>query len=181
MTALLDRLQPYFWEWLAKRRAGEEGCKLAARKRSATLHIIGEGLDKNGYIALVSKVRSALAPAGFHLDRILDWVGKIAADGTIEGEADEYTLPPLGTPLVAPEVYLLSSAPEASEGGVEQDAQVPERVNPPASSAKRSDRPKLDFGGGKGKAAKSDGGKAGAQKSGNGKRNPSRKNGKRRG
>lgn len=78
MKCLLDRLQPYYW---ANARAGE--------KRPATLHVVGEGGDPHGYDALVSEVRSALATAGFRLERILDWVGKIDEQGEIVAEARE--------------------------------------------------------------------------------------------
>ena len=163
LTALLDRLQPYFWEWLALRGAGDAGRALTARKRPATLHVIGEGLDKNGYVALVSKVRSAIAPAGFCLERVLDWVGKIAPDGTITDEAAEYRLPPLGTPLVAPETYLRAQ----------------DMANPSEETAIR-ERPKLNLhaagAGGAGGAAGA-GGVGGA--GGKGKR--PKKGGKRRG
>lgn len=76
---VLDRLQPYYW---ANTRFNE--------KRPATLHVIGEGGDPHGYNALVSEVRSALSVAGFRLERVLDWVGKIDLKGTIIAEADEH-------------------------------------------------------------------------------------------
>lgn len=77
LKALLDRMQPYFWANTRKKP-----------KRPATLHVIGEGGDPHGYAPLVSEVRSATAVAGFRLERVLDWVGKIDADGTITSEAD---------------------------------------------------------------------------------------------
>ena len=49
---------------------------------------MGEGGDPHGYDALVSEVRSSLACAGFRLERVLDWVGKVSADGEITAEAD---------------------------------------------------------------------------------------------
>ena len=55
-----------------------------------TLHIIGEGAGPNGYDALIDEVRAAGAVAGFRLDRIVDWVGKIDADGQITAEGEEY-------------------------------------------------------------------------------------------
>lgn len=79
MKALLDRLQPYFWTWEA-----------GGNRRSMTLHIIGEGAGPNGYDALIDEVRAAGAVAGFRLDRIVDWVGKIDADGQITAEGEEY-------------------------------------------------------------------------------------------
>lgn len=79
MKALLDRLQPYFWTWEA-----------GGSRRPMTLHIIGEGAGPNGYDALIDEVRAAGAVAGFRLDRIVDWVGKIDADGQITAEGEEY-------------------------------------------------------------------------------------------
>lgn len=79
MKTLLDRLQPYFWTWEA-----------GGNRRPMTLHIIGEGAGPNGYDALIDEVRAAGAVAGFRLDRIVDWVGKIDADGQIMAEGEEY-------------------------------------------------------------------------------------------
>ena len=84
LTALLDRLQPYFWTDARK-----------APKRPATLHVVGEGGDPHGFEPLIGIVRSALSCAGFRLDRVLDWVGKIDGDGEILAEAVEYPIPPL--------------------------------------------------------------------------------------
>ena len=83
MKCLLDRLQPYFW-------ASNRG-KASGKKRPAELHVVGEGGDPHGYEALVSEVRAALAVAGFRLERILDWVGKIDGEGEITAEAREVT------------------------------------------------------------------------------------------
>ncbi len=77
--ALLDRCQPYFWTW---ERGGV--------RRPMTLHIVGEGTNPNGYDALIDEVRSAFAVAGFSLEHIVDWVGKISEDGEITAEGDEY-------------------------------------------------------------------------------------------
>ena len=77
LKALLDRLQPYYW---TNARAEE--------KRPAVLHVVGEGGDPHGFSALVSIVRSALAVAGFRLETVFDWVGKIDADGEITAEAE---------------------------------------------------------------------------------------------
>ena len=74
MKCVLDRLQPYFW---ASREVSLE--ERLANKRPATLHVVGEGNDPHGYDPLVSEVRSATAVAGFRLERVLDWVGKIAS------------------------------------------------------------------------------------------------------
>lgn len=88
LKCLLDRLQPYFW-------ASNRG-KPSAEKHPAELHVIGEGSDPHGYDALVSEVKSALAVAGFRLERILDWVGKIDASGEITAEARETTFDEAG-------------------------------------------------------------------------------------
>ncbi len=76
LKALLDRFQPYYW-------SGDRG----GSKRPATLHIVGEGGDPHGFEPLVGTVRSALSVAGFELDRILDWVGKLDEEGEIVSEA----------------------------------------------------------------------------------------------
>ena len=82
---MLDRFQPYFWT------------RTRARKRPCTLHVVGEGGDPHGFDPLVGCVRSAAAVAGFRLERVLDWVGKIDESGEIVDEADEY---PVEGPVV---------------------------------------------------------------------------------
>lgn len=77
LKALLDRLQPYYW---TNARVEE--------KRPAVLHVVGEGGDPHGFSALVSIVRSALAVAGFRLETVFDWVGKIDENGEITAEAE---------------------------------------------------------------------------------------------
>lgn len=52
------------------------------------LHVVGEGGDPHGFSALVSIVRSALAAAGFCLETVFDWVGKIDENGEITAEAE---------------------------------------------------------------------------------------------
>ena len=81
LKALLDRLQPYYW---TNARAEE--------KRPAVLHAVGEGGDPHGFSALVTIVRSALAVAGFRLETVFDWVGKIDNDGEITAEAEVYSI-----------------------------------------------------------------------------------------
>lgn len=133
MKALLDRMQPFFYQWLDERAAGE-GQLL--QKRPAVLHVVGEGGDANGYVPLVGEVRSALAVAGFKLERVFDWVGKIDADGEILEDAVEYALPPLGEPLATlPQVkeVLRAESPAAEE-------QPAETVQ-----SKKQTRPKLDL------------------------------------
>lgn len=80
LKALLDRLQPYFWT----------DARIQP-KRPATLHVIGEGGDPHGFEPLVGTVRSALSCAGFALDQVFDWVGKIDEDGEITAEAAVHT------------------------------------------------------------------------------------------
>lgn len=85
LKAVLDRFQPYFWT------------RTRARKRPCTLHVVGEGGDPHGFDPLVGCVRSAAAVAGFRLERVLNWVGKIDESGEIVAEADEY---PVDGPVV---------------------------------------------------------------------------------
>lgn len=85
LKCMLDRFQPYFWT------------RTRARKRPCTLHVVGEGGDPHGFDPLVGCVRSAAAVAGFRLERVLDWVGKIDESGEIMDEADEY---PVEGPVV---------------------------------------------------------------------------------
>lgn len=84
LKALLDRLQPYFWTDERHRE-----------KRPATLHVVGEGGDPHGFEPLVGVVRSSLSCAGFALERVLDWVGRIDEEGEITAEAVEHSLAPL--------------------------------------------------------------------------------------
>lgn len=85
MKALLDRLQPYYFTDLRTRP-----------KRPAVIHVVGVGGDPHGFEPLIGTVRSALSVAGFTVELVLDWVGKIRADGEITAEAEEYPLPPVG-------------------------------------------------------------------------------------
>ena len=81
LKCLLDRMQPYFWADTRK-----------APKRPATLHVLGEGGDPHGYDPLVSEVKSSIACAGFRLERVFDWVGKVDENGEITAEATEIQL-----------------------------------------------------------------------------------------
>lgn len=83
--ALLDRLQPYFWSDL---RRGE--------LRPCVLHLVGEGHDPYGFEPLIQSLASAVHVAGFQLELVLDWVGKVTLDGEITAEAEEYPIPPQG-------------------------------------------------------------------------------------
>lgn len=78
MKALLDRLQPYFYSDVRSHP-----------KRPATVHVVGDGGDPHGHEPLLGTLRSALVVAGFRIERVLDWVGRINADGEITAEAEE--------------------------------------------------------------------------------------------
>lgn len=89
LKALLDRLQPYFAASAAQRCAAkEEGRPFKTAVKPAVLHVVGEGSDPHGFAALVTIVQSALAVAGYKLETVLDWVGKIDEEGEILEEAD---------------------------------------------------------------------------------------------
>lgn len=122
LKALLDRLQPYFW---ANRT--ESGGARNPVKRPLTLHVIGEGGDPHGYAPLVSEVRSATAVAGFKIERVLDWVGKIDQDGEILAEAE-----------------VVEDATQQESLAVAASAEAPSGQAP-----QHKPRPKLDLGSGK--------------------------------
>ncbi len=84
LKALMDRLQPYYWSGLRR-----------DVRRPMVLHVVGEGDDPHGFEPLIGSVRSAFSCAGFELELVLDWVGKIE-DGEIVAEAEEYPIPPVG-------------------------------------------------------------------------------------
>ena len=149
MKCVLDRLQPYFWVTQVRGREmaeedadepldGADGAvalgqdaehkRRIATKRPATLHIVGEGGDPHGFMPLVSEVKSSLACAGFRLEHVFDWVGKIDCAGEILAEATEVVLPAAGVMGSAPET-VLDDAPKSSD----------------RESASRP-RPKLDLG-----------------------------------
>lgn len=66
LKAILDRMQPYFWENVRARP-----------KRFAELYVVGEGNDPHGFEPLVTCVRSALSVAGFSLDAVHNLVGHV--------------------------------------------------------------------------------------------------------
>lgn len=69
--ALLDRLQPYYWDYVQRKEAGQ-----ALRdKRPLTLYVVGDGGDPHGCEPLIASVRSAFAVAGFRVDKIVELVG----------------------------------------------------------------------------------------------------------
>lgn len=141
---LIDRLQPYFWTDL---RTGQ--------KRPATLHVIGEGGDPHGFDALVSEVRSAFSVAGFRLNRVMDWVGKLDANGEILEEAREILEDPGKKPATEaaasgsrkPDVKLnLSQNPQKAKK-VQNNQETlksskPQKSQKPSKSAKVQKSPK---------------------------------------
>ena len=85
--ALLDRMQPYYYALEATHEAG-----VPVQKRPMVLHVVGEGGDPYGFTPLVGIVRSAFGCAGFVLEAVYDWVGKIDANGEIVADADVYAV-----------------------------------------------------------------------------------------
>lgn len=125
MKALMDRLQPYFWSDVREQP-----------KRPATLHVVGDGGDPHGFEPLVGTVRSAFGVAGFRLERVLDWVGKMSEDGEILAEAEELLCDdgPQGS----------ACGGDAPDSALEADVSSLEREA--AGPAPRSEsRPKLDL------------------------------------
>lgn len=120
MKCLLDRLQPYFWDYR------ENGPRLP--KRPLELHILGEGGDPHGFVPLISEVKGTTALAGFGLERILSWVGKIGSDGEILAEAEEVPVPPRGSfaAFVGPDAAVAHAvAADGGEAGAQEVAPVP--------------------------------------------------------
>ena len=69
--AMLDRMQPYFWEYLKRKRAGLP----PVEKRPLALFVVGDGGDPHGFEPLVATVRSSMALAGFAIDEVVPLVG----------------------------------------------------------------------------------------------------------
>lgn len=164
LKALLDRLQPYYW---TNARVEE--------KRPAVLHVVGEGGDPHGFSALVAIVRSALAVAGFRLETVFDWVGKIDNDGEITAEAEvrsiedffaaanSASVPEQGTEGEGAAIIEFPQA-EGALGSGEEDSPEPGSSRGPRGGA----RTKLsldDAGGAKTSHAKSASRQGGGQKS----------------
>ena len=104
LKALLDRFQPYYWTDVRRQT-----------KRPATLHVVGEGNDPHGFDALVTTVKSALAVAGFQLETVMDWVGRLDEAGEIVEEAKAYDLrPKLSVLDDAPLIDLEAAATQAA-------------------------------------------------------------------
>ena len=131
MKCVLDRMQPYFWADARK-----------APKRPATLHVLGEGGDPHGFDPLVSEVKSSLACAGFRLERVYDWVGKVSGEGEITAEASVVEIASGGKEAPAkrdrPRLDL-SSGQGASQRPGQEEARQPgqDRRQKPSQSAKR--------------------------------------------
>jgi multimeric flavodoxin WrbA len=68
LKALYDRMQPY---WVRRYLLGQ----VASEKRPAQLFVVGGGGDAHGYAPLVGSTKSALAVAGFNLEKINNFVG----------------------------------------------------------------------------------------------------------
>jgi multimeric flavodoxin WrbA len=68
LKALYDRLQPY---WAQRYLLGYP----VAEKRSAQLFVVGGGGDAHGYMPLAVTTKSALAVAGFNLEKVNNFIG----------------------------------------------------------------------------------------------------------
>lgn len=151
---LLDRLQPYYRSDLRGRV-----------KRPMILHVVGEGGDPYGYDPLVGTVMSAFSVAGFQLQTIFDWVGKISEEGEILGEPEEYALAdaagvePEGADDSAVERgSVRRSAAEQGKRGADSSPAKPRlSLSQPAKGAKRSASDRGDRAPGDGRRASKDG------------------------
>ena len=165
--ALLDRLQPYYQETAEARAAARErGDHFFTGVKPATLHIVGDGGNPQGYDALVSIVQASLAVAGFRLESIVDWVGKLSPEGDILEPAEVFT-------LVGDEEEEAADSADSAPQEVEErpqlhfnDEQVesvndPQKAKRPAKSGNRSNKQKSNK-----PAAKRSNGKASNRKSG---------------
>ncbi|MDR1014322.1 MAG: flavodoxin family protein [Coriobacteriales bacterium] len=68
LKALYDRMQPY---WAQRYLLGRP----ASEKRPAQLFIVGGGGDAHGHAPLVGSTKSALAVAGFNLEKVNNFIG----------------------------------------------------------------------------------------------------------
>jgi multimeric flavodoxin WrbA len=71
LKALYDRMQPY---WVQRYLLGRE----APEKRPAQLFVVGGGGDAHGYAPLVGSTKSAMAVAGFNLEKVNNFIGFVA-------------------------------------------------------------------------------------------------------
>ena len=139
MKCVLDRLQPYFWDFQEKGPRNP--------KRPLELHVIGEGGDPHGYGALVSEVKGSTALAGFRLERIFDWVGKITEKGEITAEAEEVPMPGIASADAADGKPADISTGSFSEPGENSGRQAEALSGRTSANASRGagNRPKLSF------------------------------------
>lgn len=147
LKALLDRLQPYFWSWREAREAGQP----RTAKLPATLHIVGEMSQPAELAPLIGEVRASLAVAGFKLEHVLDWIGKIDESGEISDEPDEIDLATVLPQHVSANVI-------APDWGVEQGAELFRASAGAGDAALRDER---------GQSAGANGGKAQGASGGN--------------
>lgn len=110
-------------------RIGRDLCmcgeRFADAPRPAVLHVVGAPGYAWGYGALVASVAAALESAGFALEQVIDWIGKIDAAGEIVGDAIVYDVQrcDLGEPGALP----FSLVPEdASDRGAASAAATPD-------------------------------------------------------
>jgi multimeric flavodoxin WrbA len=68
LKALYDRMQPY---WVQRYLLGQN----APEKRPAQLFVVGGGGDAHGYAPLVGSTKSAMAVAGFNLEKVNNFIG----------------------------------------------------------------------------------------------------------
>jgi multimeric flavodoxin WrbA len=82
LKALLDRMQPF---WAQRYVLGQK----PAPKRPAQLFILGGGGDNHGYEPLVTIAKSALAVAGFTVEKVQSFVGFRASSDVTPVPSDE--------------------------------------------------------------------------------------------
>lgn len=153
LKAILDRLQPYYW---ANTRA--------LIKRPAVLHVVGEGGDPHGFDPLVGTVRSALSCAGFSLETVYDWVGKISDGGEIIAEADVRELDCRCAEAVDESQQFEEDYPSTNEMDFTQE--VPHRVRLDLNSAPVGALSRKQGGGRSGASAKPGGSNASGKSGG---------------
>jgi multimeric flavodoxin WrbA len=72
LKALYDRMQPY---WAQRYLLGHD----APEKRPAQLFVVGGGGDAHGHAPLVGSTKSAMAVAGFNLEKVNNFIGFAAS------------------------------------------------------------------------------------------------------
>ncbi len=157
---LLDRLQPYYYSSVRTRV-----------KRPLVLHVVGEGGDPHGFEPLIGTVRSAFAVAGFELELVLDWVGKIDAAGEIVADAEEYPIPPVGgfgaLDLEAEGFEVVEEEAEPAavrDSGVASDSDAGEQVAVPQKRPRLSLSDEPQAAGPKAKGGRANGGRPSGKK-----------------